>query len=64
MKWQPIETAPLTFQNLILLFEPHSQGGFMFVGCWDEFKKSWYNNLDMETQHPTHWMPLPPPPEV
>jgi len=61
--WQPIETAPRGDGVMLLLWEPHSMGGFAFVGTSDRCKGEWFNNLDMQTQRPTHWMPLPPAPD-
>lgn len=61
--WQPIESAPKGEEDMILMFEPHEMGGFMFAGCWDQ-RGEWRNNLDSEVQKPTHWMPLPPAPEA
>lgn len=61
MEWQPIETAPNDV--LCLLFEPHDEGGFCFVGCTNIDGK-WVNNLDFIVQTPTHWMPLPATPEA
>lgn len=58
--WADIAEAPR--DTLLLLFEPHDEGGFMFVGCWDARKREWFNNLDFKIQHPTHWRPLPAPP--
>lgn len=62
--WQPIETAPVwkDENDLILLYEPHSEGGFIFVGGNNPMTGNWFNNLDGETQSPTHWRPLPLPP--
>lgn len=57
--WRPIETAPR--DELVWLFEPHSEGGFMFAGITD-MDGLWRNNLDRRKQQPTHWMPLPAPP--
>lgn len=62
--WMPIETAPKGEADMLLLFEPHSDVGFQFVGRWDEMKREWFNNLDFKTQHPTYWRPLPPAPEA
>ena len=63
MEWQPIETAPKDWTDVIL-FDPacetgkdvvvgyfsHSDGG---DNCW----KAYGMMID-----PTHWMPLPEPP--
>lgn len=65
MKWQPIESAPKNEEDaiLLLMFEPHDMGGFMFIGTYDHVKSQWFNNLDYQTQSPTQWMPLPEPPK-
>jgi hypothetical protein len=59
--WQDISTAPMD-ETFRLLFEPHDMGGFIFVGCYDQTKGEWFNNLDFKSQVPTHWRPLPAPP--
>lgn len=71
--WQPIETAPKNFTEL-LGYRP-DQGVFIFRwSTVDEFPDAdqtddyecWWNDLwgwmDGELT-PTHWMPLPSPPE-
>jgi hypothetical protein len=58
--WLPIESAPKD-GTLVLLFEPHSEGGFCFVGC-QNIDGNWVNNLDFMVQKPTHYRPLPAPP--
>lgn len=63
--WEDIATAPRD-GTLVLLFEPHSEGGFAFVGC-NNLGAEWFNNLDMKDQNPTHWKhlgPLPAPPTI
>lgn len=56
--WQPIETAP--FHKPVLLgregFNP-KVGTVSFAGPWKPLK-----NAAELPRHPTHWMPLPPPP--
>lgn len=59
-EWQPIETAP-KHGTLILLYEPRPDThayeiGFYDCGCW-------FGSDHMYTVYPTHWMPLPDPPE-
>ena len=58
--WNPIETAPTN--ELVLLYEPHNEGGFMFAGIKND--DIWRNNLDLLEQNPTHWMPLPEQPKI
>lgn len=67
-EWQPIETAPYDDPEaphtmMLLLWEPHEMGGFAFVGARDGGTNVFYNNLDQQTQYPTHWMPLPKAPD-
>lgn len=61
--WRPIETAPKDGTN-ILLAHPSA----VFDGYWDELSRGWVDDVtdlyeDKITYEPTHWMPLPPPPE-
>ena len=55
--WGPIETAP-TGQN-ILVFTPF--GNRVFSTYRSREYGPW--NLALQLGDPTHWMPLPPPPE-
>ena len=53
--WQPIETAP--DKKVVILFEPHSMGGFQFFGA-KSLDGNWFSILGYEKQlHPTHWRP-------
>jgi hypothetical protein len=54
--WQDVATAPKDL--VVLMFEPHSQGGFMFAGCMG-VDGLFHDNLQGVIQNPTHWMPLP-----
>lgn len=65
--WQPIETAPKDGTS-VLFYLRH--GGFCFGG-WQEWEDStgksmsaWQDNGEGFTLDPTHWMPLPAPPEA
>ncbi len=72
MSWQPIETAPKT--HAVLLWLPM---GRPVVGYWE--KQGYYKNPRpywkssdeylfgirwSRDNQPTHWMPLPAPPEA
>lgn len=68
--WQPIETAP---RNEYILVWPSSSNGTASCAKWDtdSFSKRprpYWRRLDAGLQEsrlnpPTHWMPIPDPPE-
>lgn len=65
MEWQPIKTAPKEPQDscrygpLIMLFADEPKFGF-----WDhDFGRFYYALHDFHDPQPTHWMPLPAPPD-
>jgi hypothetical protein len=55
--WREIESAPK--DRTILLWD--SRWGLQF-GEWAESLKAWVDS-DAEVTTPTHWMPLPAPPD-
>ena len=55
--WQPIETAPKDGTE-ILVVEPD---GEMYVAFWNIYESLWFYGVDLCV--PTHWMPLPQPPQ-
>lgn len=66
-EWQPIETAPKDETWLILLFDYRDEP-VVCAGFWSE-DGGWYGSEADSNQlrgpdnnGPTHWMPLPPPP--
>lgn len=70
--WFPIESAPR--DEVILLFGPighgrspeHPRGPIRAVGYWDVIDGAWaYTNTTWcgPFADPTHWMPLPLPPQ-
>ena len=66
MDWQPIETAPKDGRP-ILTYMPGERGGFVNVQTYRGGEDKWCNAGESKRrrmQQPTHWMPLPSPPEV
>jgi len=67
-EWQPIETAPRTSQSR-LVWCPERQN--IYVVCWWDNKElspgpGWIHfgsGGGSLTETPTHWMPLPEPPQ-
>ena len=63
MEWQPIETAPRDGTEF-LAFWSNAYGKFKFIQpmMWlnNRFVVTWDHDDDVK---PTHWMPLPQPPE-
>lgn len=65
MKWQPIETAPKDGTSILLYTAYGVVEGFW---GWSEWQQTVIcSNYDMSSTcfecQPTHWMPLPNPPE-
>ena len=75
MEWQPIETAPMDAEHILLLVE-----GAVIEGWWDRYirrdgsiyePEEWSvatlsshgcGCCSSQLEQPTHWMPRPPPP--
>lgn len=70
-KWQPIETAPRDGRQ-VLLSGSWDGRAWVWQGWFDhEDERGWFaagshwtDAYDGSLEHPTHWMPLPPPPEA
>ena len=60
MTWQPIETAPRDGTE-ILIWEKEFEA--FSVGCFLGDEPFWYGFTYKDRVNPTHWMPLPEPPE-
>ena len=66
--WRPIETAPKDWTD-VLVFSPEHEGfncGGVFSAFYDTDDACWFthgpgHNIRL---HPTHWQPLPTPPEA
>ena len=66
--WQPIETVPKQRNVLLFAFTESGSNYKMETGYWmeNEFVSSWnwpYALKEYDVK-PTHWMPMPPPPEA
>jgi hypothetical protein len=56
--WQPIETAPKDTRTVLIAWR-----GFVTTGFFCPDDGEWLDLPHMEQCPPTHWMPLPEPPE-
>lgn len=63
-KWQPIETAPkdgrriiIGYDDVVAIVKWEGSGW-----CENDYDNLWHGP-DMFFGGPTHWQPLPPPPE-
>lgn len=61
--WQPIETAPKDGTR-VLLHTPDTHRYSPVLGSWSDFEERWEEWGDYYPCYPTHWMPLPEPPEA
>lgn len=69
-KWQPIKTAPKDGTK-VLAFEQSKYYPIFHVASWNKDDHFWFVARKGEgyeeqiiTIHPSHWQPLPQPPEV
>lgn len=73
--WQPIETAPKNISVLIFIPNAEHYGSGIYRAILVHFRPEMYeaywtttavnSGYDLGDRHkPTHWMPLPDPPEV
>lgn len=65
MTWQPIETAPKDGTE-VLVFGPRQDGTYLAAYQYDDWWVAgpWDERWTELLSPPTHWMPLPAPPEV
>jgi len=65
--WQPIETAPKD-RTSVLIFSPDASDKGIMVGVFVQYsdEEYWVDAVDGEMidAWPTHWMPLPEPPDA
>ena len=59
-EWQPIETAPKDGTEILGWWK---RSKTMEVIVWCDIEHNWLDVQDVPTSAPTHWMPLPTPPE-
>jgi hypothetical protein len=66
MNWQPISTAPKDGKPFLAFFpDPDfSPGTGMEVMWWESSENTFLINDEVRVMSATHWMPLPPPPEL
>lgn len=61
-KWQPIETAPKPYKEVLV----RGDSGYA-VAFFDGDEQSWVTDYrgkgNFQYVHALYWMPLPPPPE-
>jgi hypothetical protein len=63
-EWISVEDNPPTDNGYYLVFDPNAFGlreAKIDVYRFSKYNQSWYWGSD--SFHPTHWMPLPPPPK-
>lgn len=69
-EWQPIETAPKDGTRIFLYFPGLMDGYTRIVGYWGKpifGKARWFDGPGLKALDivpPTHWQPLPEPPNV
>ncbi len=60
--WQPIATAPKDETQILIWWEGDE---FMNIGYWEDGKHGgWHSTEGERFESPTHWQPLPAPPET
>lgn len=64
MSWQPIETAPKDHTRILLFVPPYGVSCGHFDCVWQDGRHRWImHSVLNKSAEPTHWMPLPAPPQ-
>ena len=67
MSWQPIETAPTDGTHVLLFIPRYAMGRlpYVMVQGWNlaADRRGWRAHYAGGIVEPTHWMPLPEPPQ-
>jgi hypothetical protein len=65
-EWQPIESAPKDGTRLWLFFPTRDEDDQQQVGWWHDTISGayWVNHADSDMPEPSHWRPLPAPPQL
>jgi Protein of unknown function (DUF551) len=62
-EWQDIATAPKTGVLVLVRQEKGNDFAGTFVAYWSELDDAWLYARGRTVRRPTHWMPLPAPPQ-
>lgn len=62
--WQPIETAPRDGNEFLVWMFGNSMAVVYFIDTNEEFPWATMDGPGYNKNAPTHWMPLPAPPEA
>lgn len=62
--WRPIEAAPKDGTRIICWGPRLSVAECEWRPAWAGYPAGWYRSNQPPEVHPTHWMPLPAPPEA
>lgn len=63
MEWHPIETAPTDGTDVLIGGDFSYVGGVVMAKYITDYPRSTFSDMDGDLYYPTHWMPLPKPPE-
>lgn len=61
MSWRPIETAPRDGTKVLVVYPVHGEEQMLLIAHQDEL--GWDTGYWRFHNAPTHWQPLPAPPE-
>lgn len=64
MEWQTIETAPKDARLVLIRTHIGDEWAGTFTAYWSRLNSKWMYAQGRHVPNPTHWMPLPAPPQV
>ena len=63
-EWQYIETAPLAGEPVLVFCPGNDPEERIIMGVYSLNANLWRIHIDGQRLNPTHWLPLPTPPET